>query len=120
MAFTERVVNEIKWDKPGIEIAGHLVSIREVEFEGKRNLGYSIKNAAGIWRFFGNTALNLKITKSDLGSAIKIAYLRDEDLGGGKTKKHFKVQFDPHDRVAAQEVPNGNRSLEITDDDIPF
>ena len=131
MALIERTVTDVKWDKPGVAVKGHLIQMRQVEFEGKRNIGYTVINRSGIFRFFGTAELNAKLFPADLGAMIQVEMTAEEDRGNSRTLKHFRVCTDPDDRIAPAAVlgssqrppangPQPDPGLEITDDDIPF
>jgi|GEM_PF-5853393 len=123
----ERVLVDVKWDKPGTEVCGTLAAVRKTDFEGKPGLAYKVLDAHGqIVRFFGTTEINSKLLPSDIGCRVRVQFRETKDIGGGRDQKLFFIAVDSDAAGVEPEAPRpANRkpeqpALEITDDDIPF
>lgn len=91
----------IKFDKPGMIIAGNLVGYKLVEIEQKQVVEYLISlDGKKIFKFLGVYDLVQKLTRSDVGHLVRIEYLGETKLAGntGNAMKVFSVHVKPQPR----------------------
>jgi len=121
MAYTERKLTTVVWDKPGNKAVGRLVRVTKVKFaDGGVNFRYLVKNALGnITEFNGTTSLNNKLHADDLGCNISVEYTGEDEnrevVANKNRPKVFKVLVDAESK---SEVPAS--AFTATDEDIPF
>lgn len=131
MALKERVIHQVKFEKHGDQVTGHLVQISPVRFsDGTRGTRFKVKVEGMMCVFLGNHMLNDLISSADLGRMVKVVYSGDQATKNGPMKLYnvFVDEDDVlpefHAQLATASGPvaanaNGN-AMEITDADIPF
>lgn len=118
MAFTERVVVEIEWNKENEkkEVMGRLVAVEVVQYKDGPGIVYTVMgNRAGeVIRFKGATRLNQKLHRSDVGKVIAVRY------NGEDKSKEVKIGMNfPKDFTVGVDEESADPAV-ITDYDIPF
>lgn len=97
MALRERVIHQVKFEKHGDQVTGHLVQISPVRFsDGARGTRFKVKVEGVMCVFLGNHMLNDLISSADLGRLVKVEYTDDQDTRNGKMKL-FRVFIDDED-----------------------
>lgn len=115
---TKNAPDLVKFDKPGVSIAGRLLSCSMIEIEKKHVIQYLITaDGKKVFKFLGTFDLAQKLGKSDVGSLVRIEYLgEDKNVSrNGNSMKVFDVQTKRDGGMPAQTASNT-----ITDEDIPF
>jgi hypothetical protein len=106
-----------KWDKPGTQIFGKLLSIATIQIDGKNVIQYMIEPSDGErLKFLGTYDLTQKIGREHIGKLLRIKFL-GEDASIKKNGNAMKV-FDVH--VKPDPESPQRDSGPITDEDIPF
>jgi hypothetical protein len=109
-----------QWDKPGIQIAGKLLSIVSITIKGnaKPVLQYLLATGKDArLKFLATYDLAQKLTREHIGMLVRIKYLGEDETvkKGVNFMKVFDVHVRPDPDAAAH--PDGRP---ISDEDIPF
>jgi hypothetical protein len=115
MALKERVLTEIKWDKPGTVVLGRLLRVNKVKYDDGPGLKYLVRDSNGkLVTFAGTTQINMLLTSDDLGKLLEVCFVgadsTREPRPGYSAAKVFRVSVDEESKDPAT----------ITDEDIPF
>lgn len=128
MALKERVLKQVKFEKPGDFSAGYLMRIDEVTFADRtRGTRYMVREKNGeVSIFLGNHVVNDLLQRSDVGRWIRLEFTGVQQVKNGEMKM-FKAWVDEEDVLPGSAVPNraivaggGAVGMQINDDDIPF
>jgi len=107
----------IKWDKPGQQIAGVLLSVGRVKIENKSVEQFTFTLGEKTFKCLATYDLRQKITAAHVGCQFRIKYLgEDENIKGGPNNQPMKM-FSVHFKGTPSAPVTGGP---ITDDDIPF
>lgn len=105
----------VKFDKPGVILAGELLSCTTIEIERKPVTQYLITiDGKKIFKFLGTFDLVQKLGRADVGSLVRIEYL-GEDEKVSRNGNAMKV-FDVHTKKREQGPPERD-SRPFTDGD---
>ncbi len=86
---------EIRWNTPGRVIEGKFSHAWEEDTQYGKLKAYLIKGAKRDYRFHGTTHLNALMGRAKIpDSNLRITYVGDMALSGGRAKKMFKVEID--------------------------
>lgn len=122
--------DQLKFERPGDEVRGYLLSFQTIEVHGKPAREFTIqpegtKDRAtflGTWDL--EKRLGVVVRHFGWGIFVSIEYTGEDEsiqTGEGRNKlKRFKVQVDEKDRYAPKPAAGIQANLEVTDDDIPF
>jgi hypothetical protein len=112
--FVERDAPEmVKFDKPGMIVAGVLVGYKMVEIERKQTVEYLISmDGKKIFKFLGVFDLVQKLTRADVGNLVRIEYLGETVVGDDKSKNPMKV-FSVHVKPQPRQESAGEGAPEF-------
>jgi hypothetical protein len=118
MAFTERQLEEVKFEKPGTIVEGRLLRAQMVKFDDGNAIKYILRSRAGkLVTFMGTTKINLCLHTDDIGKIIQVEYIGQDATRelrpGMSAAKLFRIAVDDASGKSADPAT-------ITDDDIPF
>ena len=86
---------EVRWDRPGRVLEGRLIRRWTEQTQYGPLETYLLRGAKREYRFHGTTHLNQLLRHIQIpDSLVRITYLQDQPLPGGKHKKLFKVEVD--------------------------
>ena len=110
----ERLLHEVKWEKPGDVVLGRLLRVAKVQYSDGPGMKYLVREGNGrLISFPGTTRINMLLTSDDLGKLIEVRFdgtdSREPKPGFSPTKI-FRVSVDEESKDPAV----------ITDEDIPF
>jgi len=80
----------VKWDTPGVEVSGDLVSLKEVETRYGKARVAMVRTEYGIEKFYATPLLAGLLIDVPVGSTVTIKY-----LGTVRRRKMFEVSHCP-------------------------
>lgn len=122
MAFIQRQLFEVIWDKPGTVIEGRLLRAQLVKYADGNGMKYLLRDGHGkLFTFKGSAKLDVLLQTSDIGKLIQVKFVgidsTREPKPGFSPAKVFEVAVDDESAEAGH---TDDGAPCITDDDIPF
>lgn len=122
MAFKQRQLIELLWEKPGTVVEGRLLRAQTVKYSDGIGMKYLVRDGNGkLVSFKGSARLDTLLQTSDVGKLIRVKFVgldsTREPKPGYSAPKVFDVEVDDESQEA---LPLADGSPAITDDDIPF
>ncbi len=86
---------EVKWDTPGKVVEGEFMGVAvEQRAYGSQKV-YGLRGKKRVYRLPGTTHLNALMTRVQIpDSKVRVTYVGEQALSGGKFRKLFKVAVD--------------------------
>lgn len=85
---------EVSWNTVGRVVEGTLLAKTDEKTDWGKRKRYLVKGAKREYAFPGTSVIDAGLTRVAIGSLIRVTYLSQTDLAGGKVRKEFRVEVD--------------------------